>query len=118
MKLIIAGSRGIVLPVTLRAAIKWSGWRDEITEVVSGMARGVDRLGADWAEENGLILARFYARWQVHGRDAGFIRNEDMARYGDALLAVWDGTSGGTAHMIRCAKQRGLPVKVYCEKGL
>lgn len=118
MKLIIAGSRGIVRPVTLRAAILWSGWRDEITEVVSGMARGVDTLAAEYAEEHGLPLAKFYARWNVFGRDAGFIRNEDMARYGERLLAVWDGVSGGTSHMIRCAKERGLPVRVYCERGL
>lgn len=118
MKLIIAGSRGIVCPVTLRAAILWSGWRDQVTEVVSGMARGVDRLGVLWAEEQGLPVASFYARWKVFGHDAGFIRNEDMARYGDALLAVWDGASGGTSHMIRCAKDRGLPVRVYCERGL
>jgi hypothetical protein len=32
-----------------------------------------------------------------------------MARYADALVAVWDGQSGGTSDMIRRAKVHLLP---------
>jgi hypothetical protein len=36
-----------------------------------------------------------------------------MARYADALIAVWDGKSKGTFHMMVEAKRRGLKVFVY-----
>jgi glycerophosphoryl diester phosphodiesterase len=36
-----------------------------------------------------------------------------MGDYADALVAVWDGSSRGTAHMIKYAKEKGLKVHVY-----
>ena len=41
------------------------------------------------------------------------IRNQVMADHADALIAVWDGASKGTADMIDRAKKRGLKVFVY-----
>jgi len=35
-----------------------------------------------------------------------------MAAYAEALVAVWNGTSRGTRHMIEEARQRGLRVFV------
>lgn len=49
----------------------------------------------------------------MYGNAAGFIRNQAMADYADALIAVWDNRSKGTADMIRKAIGRGLPVFVY-----
>lgn len=36
-----------------------------------------------------------------------------MADYADALIAIWDGESRGTANMIEEAEKRGLKVFVY-----
>jgi len=36
-----------------------------------------------------------------------------MAEYGEALLAIWDGQSKGTANMIRNAEKCGLVVHVF-----
>ena len=44
---------------------------------------------------------------------AGKIRNQAMADAADALVALWDGNSGGTADMIRRARAAGLKVFVY-----
>jgi hypothetical protein len=33
-----------------------------------------------------------------------------MADYADALIAIWDGKSKGTKHMIDIAKKKGLKV--------
>lgn len=111
MKTIIAGSRTITDFATLTAAIRESGF--EITEVVSGGARGADALGEKWADLIGVPVRRFPADWDTYGRSAGMIRNREMAEYGEALIALWDGKSKGTAHMIRLARKVGLQVFVY-----
>ena len=46
------------------------------------------------------------------------IRNAEMARASDALIAFWDGKSRGTVHMISFAKRRGLKVSVVEELNL
>lgn len=110
MRTIIAGSRNIFDYDLLLDAIENCGW--EITEVVSGTAQGVDRLGEHWANENNIKLRRFPANWNKHGRSAGPIRNKEMANYSEALIALWDGNSCGTEHMIKEAKKCGLKIIV------
>jgi hypothetical protein len=55
----------------------------------------------------------FPADWRLYGRSAGMIRNRQMANYADALLAIWDGRSPGTANMISLAKERELRLYVF-----
>jgi len=113
MRVIIAGSRSIhdysVLLKTMNSA-KDAGW--EVTEIVSGGAYGVDQLGERYANEFEIPLKRFPADWNKHGRTAGFIRNEKMAEYADALIAIWDGKSSGTAHMIKQAERSNLKLMI------
>jgi len=110
MKVIIAGSRTISDFFVVKTAIEKSGF--EITEVVSGNAAGVDRLGERWAVQNNILITKFPADWNKHGKAAGFIRNREMAEYADALIAVWNGESAGTKDMIDQMKQRGKPIFV------
>lgn len=110
MKVIIAGSRDLEDYELLVKTIKDSGF--EITEVVSGCARGIDRLGERYAEENDIPLKLYQARWDMYGRAAGPIRNKEMASYADALIVLWDGKSKGTAHMIGQAGTMGLKTHV------
>lgn len=114
MKVIIAGSRTIHSLPRVARAIKDSGF--VVTEVVSGGAQGVDRLGELWADFYGIPVKLFTPDWS-QGKKAGPLRNEAMAAYGEALVAVWDGTSTGTADMIRRAKAHGLKVYVAREPG-
>ena len=111
MKVIIAGSRTITDYQVVEEAIKESGFN--IVEVVSGKARGVDRLGELYAELNNLYIKSFWADWHRYGKAAGPIRNRQMADYADALIAVWDGQSKGTLHMINIAKEKELKVFIY-----
>lgn len=56
---------------------------------------------------------RFVPGWGLHGkRYAAFVRNNEMAFFADALLAIWDGKSPGTRHMINAMRELGKPVKV------
>lgn len=116
MKIIIAGSRTITDYNAVLQAICNSPSSFAITEVVSGVAAGPDRLGEQFAEEAQLPIKRFPADWQKHGRGAGYIRNTEMARYADGLIAVWDGKSNGTRHMIRTMEALGKLVHVEIVK--
>jgi YspA, cpYpsA-related SLOG family len=113
MKTIIAGSRDGVTLKDMNDAIAFSNFH--ITEVVSGTARGVDRWGEAWAKSTGVPVKRFPANWSI-GRQAGMVRNVEMALYANALIAVWDGESNGTRHMIEVAKRNGLKVFVFNKK--
>lgn len=111
MKVIIAGSRTITRELIIVDAVHASKF--EIIEVVSGGARGVDKLGERYAESLNLPLKRLPANWNKYGLKAGYLRNVEMANYADALIAVWDGKSRGTKMMIDIAKKKGLKVFVY-----
>ena len=115
MKVIIAGSRDVTSYKTVEQAIFNATMCGipEITEVVSGTARGVDMLGERYANDNGILIKRFAANWDRYGKKAGYIRNQDMANYADALISVWDGVSRGSKHMINIAEENGLIVYVY-----
>ena len=110
MKVIIAGSRTITAWPPVAEAIKASGFK--VTEVVSGTAQGVDSTGASLAALHGMALKEFPADWKTHGKRAGMLRNRQMAEYADALIAVWDGVSRGTANMIEEMRKLGKPVYV------
>lgn len=112
MRTIIAGSRTLGR-ADLDRALAVCQWTSEITEVVSGRAPGIDRHGEAWAEEHGIPVHKFPAHWQQEGSSAGPKRNAKMARYAEALIAVWDGTSRGTKNMIEQANKRGLRVFVF-----
>jgi hypothetical protein len=119
MRVIIAGSRGItslsVVEDAMAAAFR-NRSLDDITEIVSGTARGVDQLGERFAYTLKIPVKRFPAQWDRYGRSAGYKRNQEMAAYADALVAVWDGKSPGTKHMIDIARFRGLKIYTHIVK--
>lgn len=114
MKLIIAGSRNVpndkVVERIINRVVGMYDWN--VTEVVSGTARGVDRIGEEWAEDHNIPVTRFPAEWGRYGKSAGYIRNYAMASYGDVLLAIWDGESKGTQNMIELADKNGIKFHV------
>jgi len=111
MRTIIAGSRDNVVYAHLLAALEEIDWAPSV--VISGTARGADTFGERWAGENDVPVERFPADWNTHGKSAGYIRNSEMAQKAEALVALWDGSSKGTMHMINLATKAGLKVHVY-----
>ena len=108
MRVIVAGSRSISSYSVVESAIERSGFAREITEVVSGGAKGADVFGERWAQLHGVPVHRFPAEWQTFGRRAGFVRNAQMIEYADALVLIWDGLSRGAAHTLLLAEKAGL----------
>lgn len=115
-RIIVAGSRDI--PTNKDYLREYFNRLDALSksksniEVVSGTARGGDRVGENWAYARDHKLVKFPADWQYHGLSAGYKRNEEMAEYADALVAIWDRKSKGTKHMINIAKREGLAVRI------
>ncbi len=105
MKVIIAGSRSIDCYDLVVAAIKESGWWGQLAEVVCGCAPGVDSLGNYHALRCGLRIRHFPAS----DYPAPNLRNQAMAEYADALVAVWDGKSPGTKDMVGRMLNLGKP---------
>lgn len=108
MKTIVAGSREF----NDYNLVKQSLDECDISEIVSGCARGADTLGECYALEHSIKVTKFPADWNTYGKSAGYIRNEQMAAYGEQLVAFWDGKSKGTKHMIDLAVKKNLKVKV------
>jgi predicted Rossmann fold nucleotide-binding protein DprA/Smf involved in DNA uptake len=108
MKVIIAGSRSITDYELVKQSVLDSGF--EITEVVSGTAKGVDSLGEQYAAENRIPLKRVPADWERYGRAGGPKRNKLMAQYAEGIVLIWDGKSRGSANMRQEATRNGLKV--------
>ena len=80
--------------------------------IISGTSRGADTLGERYAHERGYAVEKYPADWNRDGKAAGPIRNAQMAKVADALIAFWDGQSKGTANMINLARLKPLPFRI------
>tara|TARA_R110000822_G_scaffold74178_2_gene178330 strand:- start:6972 stop:7349 length:378 start_codon:yes stop_codon:yes gene_type:complete len=117
-RIIVAGSRGATSNETYRLLERKLNLllvekaKTHTIEIVSGTANGADRLGERYAEDRNYNVSRFPADWNTHGKRAGYLRNEQMAEHADALVALWDGESRGTQHMINIANEKNLPTRI------
>jgi YspA, cpYpsA-related SLOG family len=116
MKLIVAGSRTFndykLLEKSIFDFLSELQDKSSEIEIVSGEARGTDRLGELFALKHSLKCTHFPANWDAFGKSAGYKRNEQMAEYADACIVFWDGTSKGTQHMISIATEHVLHLKI------
>ena len=114
-KVIIAGSRGFsnykLLHEQCNKFLREKRKTHNII-IISGGARGADKLGEKYSQDEGFALEVFKANWDKYGKSAGFRRNEQMGEVADALIAFWDGKSHGTKHMIDIMNNKNLEVRV------
>lgn len=113
-RVIVAGSRTMqdynFLATILGVALK--NIADDDIEIVSGGAKGADKLGEQYAKSRGLGIKVFPANWDTHGKAAGPIRNKQMAEYATHCITFWDGKSRGTKNMIDLANQHNLKLRI------
>ena len=112
MRTIIAGSRDITDYEFVKSSILEIMEDFTISAVLSGCCRGVDRMGERFAEEHLIPVVKHPARWDLHGKSAGMLRNIYMAQDAEAAICFWDGKSRGTGHMIKTARALGLTLYV------
>jgi len=129
MKLIIAGSRSINDYDLIDKAISFHHINvGDITEVISGCAKGIDSLAIKWAENHKIKVKQFPADWKnikakgavvkenQYGKYnvlAGLTRNKQMGDYATHLLAIWDGESRGVKNMIEYMEELNKEFWVY-----
>lgn len=106
MKLIIAGGRDFFLGPIEYQVLDYIHSLYNVTEVVSGGARGVDACGEAWATDHKIPIKIFPPEWHKDGKAAGPIRNEKMAVYADACVCFTGGQ--GTNSMAGTAASYGL----------
>jgi hypothetical protein len=115
MKVIVAGSRTINDKNTVWDAINNSKFN--ITTLISGGAMGVDRIAEEWARSKNIPILVYKPHYDIDNpKYAPLARNTDMARDGDALIAIWKDQTRGTAHMIGCMKKENKPVEIILVK--
>lgn len=128
MKLIIAGGRSfddylflkqkldtilanISEPITILSGRCNSG----VTTFTTGggiNVCGVDGLGERYAKENNYPVDPYPANWVKYDKAAGPKRNYEMAEKATHAVCFWDGSSIGTANMIKYAKWKGVKTRV------
>lgn len=123
MRVIVCGSRTYGRSDVIRARVRQL---PADTLVIVGRARGADTVAEREAMLCGLTIDARPADWQRYGRRAGWLRNAEML---DVLLAgapddtrvviaFWDGSSRGTAGMLRLARSAGVEVEVWNPDGI
>ena len=85
----------------------------EVTEIVSGGAKGVDTSAREYAKEHGIKLTEFLPEYSRYKRGAPLKRNIQIVEYADMVLAFWDGQSRGTKYVIDYCKEHEIPLKIY-----
>ena len=129
MKLIVAGGRDFDDYALVYRLLDKLLLEEPELEIISGLAKGADTIGKDWADLYEVKCHKFPADWdnidvpgavikyhpsgKPYNAAAGNARNRQMAEFGDALLAFWSiPASKGTGHMIDLAYERGLRVAI------
>ncbi len=109
MKLAVVGSRTFNDYDLLKRKLDVIHEKKVITCIISGGAKGADSLAEKWSKENSIETLIFKPDWDKYGKRAGFLRNEDIIKSSDAVIAFWDGISHGTKHDIDLAKKYNKP---------
>lgn len=77
-----------------------------ITKIISGGANGADKIAEMFAQKYNIPIEVIKADWET-GKQAGVIRNTEIIKKSDCVIAFWDGESKGTLDSINKAKRAG-----------
>ncbi len=107
MKIAIIGSRNINIE-NLKEYLP-----ENVTEIVSGGAKGIDACAREYAEKNKIPLTEFLPDYRRYGKGAPLKRNIEIIEYADKVIAFWDGKSKGTKFVIDSCEKRGKEIIVF-----
>lgn len=103
---LVTGSRSI-------ADIDISKYLKNIDVLLTGGAKGVDSLAVTYAEKNSIKHIEVLPDYAKYHRAAPVIRDEEMVKMCERVIAIWDGKSKGTLHTINFAKKYNKPVAIH-----
>lgn len=102
MKIVVTGGREYTRLDTVRAV--FGNLAEKPKLVIHGGARGADSLCEHVAHELGIPTLCFKPDWDLHGKKAGVLRNQEMVDYKPDLLLAFPGGVGTADMKRRCAK--------------
>lgn len=85
---------------------------ENVTEIVSGGAKGIDSCAADYASHHGIKLTVFSPEYEKYGKAAPLKRNLQIIEYSDIIIAFWEGKSKGTKYVIDTCQKKNKPLQV------
>ena len=107
MRVAVVGSRTLTVP-NLGDYLP-----ENVSEIVSGGARGVDQCARAYALSHGISLTEYLPDYARHGRREPLMRNDLIVARAELVLAFWDGRSRGTVYTIRRCRAMGVPYRVF-----
>ncbi len=107
MKVIIAGGRDFKQTRRDCDLLLKLHKENSFTEIVSGTCKGADLFGESFANYIGVPIKQFKPDWSL-GKIAGILRNEQMAKYADAVILFEGGR--GTRNMLNNSIKHQLKV--------
>ncbi|GGG35687.1 hypothetical protein GCM10011378_09930 [Hymenobacter glacieicola] len=103
----VVGSRSLQACPALLARLEALQAAQQLGQVVSGGAAGVDALAATWCRAHGVPLVELRPDYAAHGTGAPHVRNAEIVHRAGLVLVCWDGVSRGTLSAARAAARLG-----------
>ena len=85
---------------------------NDVTEIVSGGAKGIDKCAEDYAKTHGIKLTVFLPEYEKYGKAAPLKRNLQIIDYCDLVIAFWEGKSKGTKYVIDNCKKKNKKIEI------
>lgn len=118
MKLLVCGSRTVTDYKMVRFCLDRLLYnlgveQSDLTTVITGGARGADELAHRWARDREMFTWVVRADWKLHGRSAGFIRNQQMLELRPSIVfgIFQDHQTKGTLDMLQRSKNAGIDTR-------
>ena len=89
---------------------------DNVEEIVSGGANGVDLCAREYAIKHGVKLVEFLPEYEKYKKNAPLKRNLQIIDYADKVIAFWDGKSRGTKFVIDNCRIKNKDIEVILVK--
>lgn len=83
---------------------------DEVSEIISGGAKGIDSYGKILAIKNQVPFKEYIPEYGKYGRKATLIRNRQIVENSDKIIAFPSQGSTGTYHTLSIARELNKPV--------
>lgn len=115
MKLAIVGTRKFTNFSQFIVKLKYhypEVFTDEVTELVSGGADGIDVLAERLAKEIRKPIKIFLPDYAKYGKPAPLIRNQEIVDYADGCIAFPSYRSNGTMDAVKKFEKAKKPVKI------
>mgnify|MGYP001809727201 CR=1 FL=1 len=115
MKVIVSGSRDFTNYSLFEAMMFDVLKPSELANItiLEGGCRGTDMMAREFAIKWGVKWVEFPADWEKHGQSAGPIRNAELVKEGEMLIAFINIRSKGTKDIITKATAAGLKTKIF-----